>query len=71
MLTQEQLGGDILVGRAVADEAENFQLPLGQTGDGSVGVELLSSEIFGYTDLMVDGAPSPHQPDTTLRWLID
>ncbi|MFV0547628.1 MAG: DEAD/DEAH box helicase [Limnobaculum xujianqingii] len=25
----------------------------------------------GYTDLMVDGAPSPHQPDTTLRWLID
>lgn len=27
--------------------------------------------IFGYTDLMVDGAPSPHQSDTTLRWLID
>ncbi|MEH3297301.1 PIN domain-containing protein, partial [Raoultella planticola] len=26
---------------------------------------------FGYTDLMVDGAPSPHQSDTTLRWLID
>ena len=26
---------------------------------------------LGYTDLMVDGAPSPHQPDTTLRWLID
>lgn len=26
---------------------------------------------IGYTDLMVDGAPSPHQPDTTLRWLID
>ncbi|WP_417766303.1 hypothetical protein, partial [Spongiibacter tropicus] len=25
---------------------------------------------FGYTDLMVDGAPSPHQSDTTLRWLI-
>ena len=25
----------------------------------------------GYTDLMVDGAPSPHQSDTTLRWLID
>ncbi len=25
----------------------------------------------GYTDLMVDGAPSPHQPDTSLRWLID
>lgn len=24
----------------------------------------------GYTDLMVDGAPSPHQSDTTLRWLI-
>lgn len=28
-------------------------------------------EIPGYTDLMVDGAPSPHQSDTTLRWLID
>jgi len=27
--------------------------------------------IVGYTDLMVDGAPSPHQSDTTLRWLID
>ncbi|AIP34110.1 sugar (and other) transporter family protein [Paraburkholderia xenovorans LB400] len=27
--------------------------------------------IMGYTDLMVDGAPSPHQSDTTLRWLID
>lgn len=26
---------------------------------------------IGYTDLMVDGAPSPHQSDTTLRWLID
>ena len=26
---------------------------------------------YGYTDLMVDGAPSPHQSDTTLRWLID
>ncbi|TPD88815.1 aromatic amino acid transporter, partial [Pantoea vagans] len=25
----------------------------------------------GYPDLMVDGAPSPHQPYTTLRWLID
>jgi hypothetical protein len=28
-------------------------------------------EYYGYTDLMVDGAPSPHQSDTTLRWLID
>ncbi|MGC6551602.1 MAG: helicase associated domain-containing protein [Rubripirellula sp.] len=28
-------------------------------------------EKYGYTDLMVDGAPSPHQSDTTLRWLID
>ncbi|WP_336144594.1 XylR N-terminal domain-containing protein, partial [Marinobacter sp. CH_WH8012-3] len=25
---------------------------------------------YGYADLMVDGAPSPHQPDATLRWLI-
>ncbi len=30
----------------------------------------MASEL-GYTDLMVDGAPSPHQSDTTLRWLID
>ncbi|CAD5379167.1 hypothetical protein OF001_U470001 [Pseudomonas sp. OF001] len=29
------------------------------------------AKITGYTDLMVDGAPSPHQSDTTLRWLID
>lgn len=28
-------------------------------------------KLKGYTDLMVDGAPSPHQSDTTLRWLID
>ncbi len=28
-------------------------------------------DFLGYTDLMVDGAPSPHQSDTTLRWLID
>ncbi len=27
--------------------------------------------IVGYTDLMVDGAPLPHQPDTIIRWLID
>lgn len=27
--------------------------------------------LFGYTDLMVDGAPLPHQPDTIIRWLID
>jgi hypothetical protein len=31
----------------------------------------LESKNYGYTDLMVDGAPSPHQSDTTLRWLID
>jgi len=31
----------------------------------------VSIKILGYTDLMVDGAPSPHQSDTTLRWLID
>jgi hypothetical protein len=38
-----------------------------ETGDGA---ELLWGNT-GYTDLMVDGAPSPHQSDTTLRWLID
>ena len=30
-----------------------------------------SSNEKGYTDLMVDGAPLPHQPDTIIRWLID
>ncbi|MBD0454006.1 hypothetical protein HPJ33_02270 [Acinetobacter baumannii] len=32
---------------------------------------LATAYFLGYTDLMVDGAPSPHQSDTTLRWLID
>ena len=35
------------------------------------GVYLQRHAYMGYTDLMVDGAPSPHQSDTTLRWLID
>jgi hypothetical protein len=33
--------------------------------------DLQKGQYIGYTDLMVDGAPSPHQSDTTLRWLID
>uniref|UniRef100_UPI0039B5277A hypothetical protein n=1 Tax=Raoultella ornithinolytica TaxID=54291 RepID=UPI0039B5277A len=33
--------------------------------------EINVRDFIGYTDLMVDGAPSPHQSDTTLRWLID
>ena len=32
---------------------------------------LAGFEDSGYTDLMVDGAPLPHQPDTIIRWLID
>ena len=31
----------------------------------------LKGQNKGYTDLMVDGAPLPHQPDTIIRWLID
>ena len=31
----------------------------------------LNGANLGYTDLMVDGAPLPHQPDTIIRWLID
>lgn len=34
-------------------------------------IEIRELKKKGYTDLMVDGAPSPHQSDTTLRWLID
>ncbi|AUA41982.1 hypothetical protein CWI33_16085 [Escherichia coli] len=33
--------------------------------------QYLVSKKIGYTDLMVDGAPLPHQPDTIIRWLID
>ncbi|ROZ80330.1 hypothetical protein EF096_18005 [Pseudomonas neustonica] len=36
-----------------------------------VGEAINIGDNIGYTDLMVDGAPSPHQSDTTLRWLID
>ena len=36
-----------------------------------LGRSILYTTKNGYTDLMVDGAPSPHQSDTTLRWLID
>ncbi|EHH6251096.1 hypothetical protein J8P50_004268 [Salmonella enterica] len=35
------------------------------------GLQMIVGDLRGYTDLMVDGAPSPHQSDTTLRWLID
>lgn len=39
----------------------------------AMGVGWLKTIIpfLGYTDLMVDGAPLPHQPDTIIRWLID
>ena len=37
-----------------------------QAPDGRIRLKNL-----GYTDLMVDGAPLPHQPDTIIRWLID
>ncbi len=36
-----------------------------------IDINTNQAHFFGYTDLMVDGAPSPHQSDTTLRWLID
>ena len=34
-------------------------------------IEIRELKKKGYTDLMVDGAPLPHQPDTIIRWLID
>ncbi|WP_430468954.1 hypothetical protein [Vreelandella titanicae] len=62
-------------------EVRELRLSLFETSAGKATVDdvLLRFEIlfsrqslfFGYTDLMVDGAPSPHQSDTTLRWLID
>ena len=46
------------------------------TGEGSfVNVsrllQLAAHTTWVYMDLMVDGAPLPHQPDTIIRWLID
>ncbi len=46
-----------------------FSLNRGVSSLASSGA--ISRNLSGYTDLMVDGAPSPHQSDTTLRWLID
>ena len=39
--------------------------------DEAMGVLDGTANKAGYTDLMVDGAPLPHQPDTIIRWLID
>lgn len=51
----------------------NFSRDL--NGSGTQGLFIkkqnVDIDLIGYTDLMVDGAPSPHQSDTTLRWLID
>lgn len=47
---------------------------LGLRAEDIPAIQALAAQIEennGYTDLMVDGAPSPHQSDTTLRWLID
>lgn len=49
---------------------ENFAKYLTRNMAGKFAAVLMPF-LFGYTDLMVDGAPSPHQSDTTLRWLID
>ncbi|MIF47823.1 hypothetical protein EA136_24605 [Enterobacter hormaechei subsp. hoffmannii] len=43
-----------------------FSLNRGVSSLASSGA--ISRNLSGYTDLMVDGAPSPHQSDTTLRW---
>ncbi|ECG0841785.1 hypothetical protein DNJ21_21435 [Salmonella enterica subsp. enterica] len=53
---------------------ERNEIKSGFTPVRNIGVNLkrLSGQVkgykkSGYTDLMVDGAPSPHQSDTTLR----
>src|SRR5699024_4553730 len=48
-------------------------VPMKDSGIEWIGEIPASWEVkkLGYTDLMVDGAPSPHQSDTTLRWLND
>lgn len=49
-----------------------YRLALGFTvPERTLRKKKAEANFLGYTDLMVDGAPSPHQSDTTLRWLID
>jgi type I restriction enzyme M protein len=52
-------------------ESETFTYCLSNPPYGVDYSEEYDAVKKGYTDLMVDGAPSPHQSDTTLRWLID
>ncbi len=49
---------------------QSQQLMSGLNGSKYITVKHYPS-FSGYTDLMVDGAPLPHQPDTIIRWLID
>lgn len=49
--------------------AFEVNVDISRSADNSAFIS--EAEKYGYTDLMVDGAPSPHQSDTTLRWLID
>jgi hypothetical protein len=68
----------VLAHRVWADQRRGWRFTnpnleeLGLVRADYVGLDdLVADDAAGYTDLMVDGAPSPHQSDTTLRWLID
>ena len=64
-LEQESLNSEI-------DKAlDDYYSKSGGKGGNRPDAKLLLQDKNGYTDLMVDGAPLPHQPDTIIRWLID
>ncbi|RBP32233.1 4-oxalocrotonate tautomerase family enzyme [Marinobacter pelagius] len=57
------------IARSLGSPAENVRVIITEMPKQHFGIG--GQSVKGYTDLMVDGAPSPHQSDTTLRWLID
>ena len=57
--------------RQLEQENERLKKLLADSMLDNAMLKEISAKKFGYTDLMVDGAPLPHQPDTIIRWLID
>ncbi|WP_353629206.1 BPSL0761 family protein [Pseudomonas aeruginosa] len=69
-----ELSRDTTLSESIRNEARRLLCHYPSKGDmlqAGRNEEQAAGSIFGYTDLMVDGAPLPHQPDTIIRWLID